>query len=385
MAGATGENEVRRRAEEMRATFESVQPLTIGIEEEVMTLDPETGRLEPLAAAVLAELDGDPRFQPELPAGQLEIVLEPAADVGSAVAALAEARRDLAGAAEGIADLAAAGVPPLGPATSPLSAGQRYARTEAEFGEIARRQVVFALQVHVAIGSAERAIAVFNRLRSYLPEIAALAANAPFHEGRDSGLASVRPKISEALPRQGVPPAIVSWEHYVEGLIWGELSGAVPEVSVWWWEARLHPRFGTIELRVPDAQSSLGDASAVAAFAHALIATLCEQVEAGEDWTLAPTWRIAENRWWALRDGVDGALADLDSGERRPTRERLQALIEEITPAAARIGCADELAGASRLVDANGAIQQRRFVAAEGIEALPKWLAARFRANLEMP
>lgn len=368
----------RGAGERLRQAFDGVEPLTLGIEEELILLDPESGLATPRAAEVLARTEDDARFRLELPAAQLEIVLPPVERVADAVAGLGRARRDLAGAAVGIADLAAAGVPPLGPVEGELSAGERYRRTEDEYGAVARRQLVFALQVHVAIGSAASALAVFNWLRSFLPEIAALAANAPYLAGVESGFASVRPKISEALPRQGLPPAIESWEAHAADLAWGERSGAVPEPGVWWWEARPHPRFGTIELRVPDAQSSLAEAAGVIAFAHALIATLLERVEAGERPPAPPSWRIAENRWWAARDGVEGALADLASGERRPTRERLDELIEEIAPAAERLGCAAELALATQLIAENGAIKQRRLVAERGIEALPKWLAGRY-------
>src|SRR5213075_2861884 len=133
------------------------------------------------------------------------------------------------------------------------------------------------LQVHVAPGDAERTLAVYNALRGHLPELAALAANAPFHAGRDTGFASVRPLIGGLLPRQGVPPAIPSWEAFAETLRWGRVAGAVPEPRRWWWELRPHLAFGTLELRVPDAQTTVADAAAVAAFVHALVARLGER------------------------------------------------------------------------------------------------------------
>ena len=218
----------------------------------------------------------------------------------------------------------------------------RYRRTVSEFGRYAHRQLVCALQVHVAVGDADRTLAVYNALRSHLPELAALAAAAPFHGGVDTGLASVRPKIAEELPRQGVPPLIESWEAFARALEWGAAAGAVPEPAVWWWELRPHTTWGTLELRVPDAQARVGDAAAVAAVAHALVAWLAERHEAGDELPRDPSWRIAENRWSACRSGVEGTLADLATGERRPTRERLE-LIETIAPAGAGLGCAEEL------------------------------------------
>src|SRR5207302_7619401 len=127
---------------------------------------------------------------------------------------------------------------------------ERYERTIREYGVRAQRQLVCALQVHVSVGDADGALAVYNAARSYLPLLAALAANAPFYEGHDTGLASVRPKLAELLPRQGVPPAIASWEAYAGALSWGAGTGAFPDPGMWWWELRPHPQFGTLEFRV---------------------------------------------------------------------------------------------------------------------------------------
>ena len=166
-----------------------------------------------------------------------------------------------------------------------------------------------------------------------MPELAALAANAPYFGGEDTGFASIRPIIAETLPRQGVPPHIPSWEAFAEELRWGAAAGGVPEPRLWWWEVRPHVAFGTLEVRVPDAQTRVDDAIAIAGVVHSLIAWLSERHDEGERFPEVPTWRIEENRWSACRYGVEGTLADLETGERSPTRERLHALIEAIEPA----------------------------------------------------
>jgi carboxylate-amine ligase len=191
-------------------------------------------------------------------------------------------------------------------------------------------------------------------------------------------LASIRPKLAEALPRQGVPPAIPSWAALAGELSWGRDSGATPEPGRWWWELRPHPAFGTLELRVPDAQSTLEHAAGVAAFCHALVGRLAERYDAGEALPVADSWRIGENRWSALRWGVEGNMADLETGERKPTAERLRELIEAIRPAAGRLGCEAELAIAAAMVERNGAIAQREAVAGNGAFGLARWLADRF-------
>ena len=281
---------------------------------------------------------------------------------------MAAGRRELAAASE--LRFAAAGTHPFAAPLGALTPGERYDAILREYGDVARSQEVCALQVHVPVG--ERTLEVYNALRGHLPELAALAANAPFHAGRDTGMASVRPLISGLLPRQGVPPVIASWEHFASILSWGEASGAVPEWGRWWFELRPHLSFGTLELRVCDSQACIADVAAVAGFAHALVAWLAER-ELGEP---AESWRIAENRWVACRWGLDGVFADLVTGERRPVREVLHARVEDLRPVAARIGA--DLSGVDALIERNGALKQR----AVGLERATAWLAGEFLKGL---
>jgi glutamate---cysteine ligase / carboxylate-amine ligase len=362
----------------LRAAFDGAPPYTVGIEDELMLLDPDTFELAPRAAEVMQALREDERFKPELPASQLEIITPVCGSVPDAAAALLEARRALAARTSGLAELASAGVHPFSSGIGALNRLPQYEHTIDEFGAIARRQLVCALQVHVSIGDADRALAVYNAARSYLPWLAALAANAPFYEGRDSGLASVRPKLGQLLPRQGVPPPITSWEAYAETLRWGAAAGAFPDARAWWWELRLHRRFGTIEFRVPDGQSTVADAAALAAIAQALTAWLGQRHDTGERLPVAPSWRIDENRWSACRDGVQGTMADLQTGERRDTRAWLEELLEAVEPVASTLGGSMALEHAAALIRENGAIAQRAAADQVGIDGVARWLAERF-------
>ena len=356
----------------LESIFDAPEPLTVGLEEEVMLLDPETLDLAPAASAVLARLEGDPRFKGELPASQIEILTEPADTVAAAVAALAVGRADLAAASDGLALPAAAGVHPFAAAEGELADSTRYAGIRAEYGPIADQQLVAGLQVHVAIGDAARTLDVYNGLRGYLPELAALAANARFYEGRDTGLASVRPKIAEMLPRQGMPPPISSWEEFAAELRWGRTAGAVPDPRLWWWELRPNPAFGTLEVRVADSQTTIADATGVVAFVHALAAWL--SARDGMD-RASPTWRIEENRWSAARQGIEGNMAHLETGETEPTRTRLRRLLDEVEQASNDPG---PLRETHRLVDRNGAVRQRELAADLGVDGLTAWLAEHF-------
>jgi carboxylate-amine ligase len=358
----------------VKAVFDAVRPLTVGLEEEAMLLDPGSLDLLPRAADVVARA-GDPRFKPELPAAQLEVVLPPTATVGESAAALAAARRDLARAAEGVGILAAAAAHPFAEPLGALSDAPRQAKIAATYGDVARLMQVCALQVHVAVGGHARTLAVHDALRSFLPELAALAANAPFYAGRDTGLASIRPKACDLLPRQGVPPAIESWEAYAEALRWGERSGALPASGHWWWELRPHLAHGTLELRVPDTQATVADAAAVAAFAHALVGWLAARHDAGDLPAPDPTWRIEENRWAACRDGMEATFADLRTGRRAPVRELLAERLEQLAPTASELGCAAELRAAGRLAEQGGGAARQRAAAGGDPRAAARWLA----------
>jgi carboxylate-amine ligase len=360
-------------AADIRAAFDAPGPMTVGIEEELMLVDPATLDLAPRASELLERVDGDPRFKLELPAAQLEIVSPPVTSAAAAHEFLATARADLKAAADGLVHLAGAGVHPFAGLEGELNVGERYQRTVDEYGRIARRQLVFGLQAHVAVRGADRALAVYNAMRGYLPDLLALAANAPFYDGEDTGLATVRPKVNELLPRQGVPPAIPSWEEWADALRWGAALGTVPESRVWWWELRPHPTYGTLEVRVPDCQATVEDAAGVVAVVHCLAHWLAARHDAGDRLPSPPTWRIEENRWRALSRGLDGELADLETGAVAPERERLAALFDALDPSATALDCQTELGLARALAESNGAERQRAAARGDAKTAV-EWL-----------
>lgn len=338
---------------ELVARFDEPSPPTVGLEEEIMVLDARTLDLAPRAAEVLARAgDGDGRFKPELVAAQLEIATAPCATVDEAVAQLVGGRRALAAAAGPDLRLACAGAHPFAATEGELSPGARYETIAAEYGLIARQQLCSALQVHVAVRPAAAALDVHNALRSYLPDLAGLAANAPFHGGRDTGLASIRPTIATLLPRQGVPPALASWEAYAGAL------AALDDPAAWWWELRPHPLHGTLEIRVPDAQATIEDTRAVAAVAHALVRWLALRRAAGERLHVEETWRIEERRWRAQRRG--------------PDHGRLRGLLEHLE----ELGV--DLSAARDLLDDAGPAERLRRAARGDVRRATEHLAGRF-------
>lgn len=368
--------------EQIRAAFDDVEDLTIGLEEEVLLIDRASGEPAPRAQEVIDGLteaqSGGCTAKLELPAAQLELMTAPVAGAEEAVASLKAGRASLAAGLPADLALAGAGASPLGPESTTLHRSGRYAQVQDTYGFAARRQLVCALQVHVAVRGADRALAVHNALRSYLPEIAALAANAPFHAGEDSGFASVRPPICTMLPRQGVPPLLSGWDELANALVRMEALRTMSSEGQWWWELRPHTRYGTLEVRVPDTQIDIAGARGVTAFVHCLVAWLASRYEAGELDGGHPAWLIGENRWAACRAGVEADLADLDDGTVRPVRERLAELLEALGPVAAELGCREGLAAAAELVERNGALRQREVAAAEGIPGLVAWLNDQF-------
>jgi carboxylate-amine ligase len=376
------EHEPTPSADRIRAAFEDVTDLTIGIEEEVLLVDAASGEPAPRADEVMERLGEDEvdgcAAKLELPAAQLELMTAPTASTTEAVARLARGRARLAAALpDGLAAIGA-GASPLGTETTTLHDTGRYANVSETYGFAVLRQLVCALQVHVAVRGADRALAVHNGLRSYLPETAALAANAPYHAGEDSGFASVRPPICTMLPRQGVPPALTDWEELATALRRMDALKTMSSEGQWWWELRPHTGFGTLEVRVPDTQIDMTGSRAVIAFVHSLVAWLAECHDAGEPLPSHPSWLIGENRWAACRAGVECDLGDLDGDGVIPARERIGHLVELLGPAAAGLGCEEDLASVAGLCERNGAIRQREIAAERGINGLVAWLAESF-------
>jgi carboxylate-amine ligase len=345
----------------LRAAFDAPSELTIGVEEELMLLDPATLDLAPRAREALSALGGDARFKLELPASHLEIMLPPAGSSEEACAALRDARAHLVAELGDAFRFACAGVHPFTAVVGELNGGARYDAMAERFGDVARLQLVCALQVHVAVRGADRALAVYNGMRSYLPLVAGLAANAPLIAGRDAGLASVRPKICDVLPRQGVAPVIDSWEAHAATL------SALPDPGEWWWELRPHPTHGTLEIRVPDAQATVGEAEAIVAVVHALAAWLAARVDDGERLDVPPDWVVGEDRWLACRHGASG-----------PLRSRVRELLDALEPFAERLGGVRGLEAARRLAEDPGWQRQRAAFERGGARGVIEQLAGAF-------
>ncbi len=359
------------------------RPWTVGVEEEVMLLDPGdwgiSNRVDEVLAAVPPHLA--PRTSADVHACVVELKTAPAGTVAEVAAELADLRRMLADVLGDRLRLgaAAAGTHPIATGSDvAVSSGARYREIERTMGALARREPTMALHVHVAMPDGEAAVRALDGLRHDLPLLLALSANSPFWRGGDSGFASARTPIFSMFPRVGIPRRFGTYATYVR--VVGSLlrSGAIPEPTFLWWDARLQPRLGTIEVRIMDAQTRVGDVAGLAAAVRCAVRRSAEVTR--PDRTPGPEV-LAENRFLAARDGMEAMLIDADR-VRRPAREALAGLLDECRPVARELGCASELAAAAALAADPGYAQQRRLAQREGLRALPRRLADVFTATV---
>jgi glutamate---cysteine ligase / carboxylate-amine ligase len=365
----------------LRRAFDAVSDLTVGAEEELLLLDP--GTLEPAAASewLLAELGESRMHRPELWSAQVELVTDVGGSPAAVIGDLRAARTRLAEVAAGRLRIAGLGTHPLALPAERFSPGDRYAeiveqhRLGARLGALAS-----GLHVHVAVHGADRALAVYNAMRGYTPLFTALAANAPFIAGQDTGLATVRPMLADALPRQGVGPHLPAWSDLDELVEWGRRTGAIPDPGKLWWECRPNLRLGTIELRAPDAQSSLDDDHALIALTHALASDLCERLDGGERLPAHDTLRIQENRWRATRFGMEAELIDLESDRPVPARDAVAGLLDRV----ARHATPASLAHVRSLAARDEPGDQRRAARLRGPAAIAARAADAAEAELSM-
>lgn len=347
-------------------------PYTVGIEEEVMLLDATSWALAHRIDSVLPRLPetGGESFTAETHGSALEIQTGVHARIGDAIGELGTLRAELGRTLEPLSMRAAsAGTHPFAVWQEiVVSAGERYQFVYGSMRELARREPTFGLHVHVGVPDAEAAIHAANRLRTHIPLLLALSVNSPFWQGRDTGLASARTPLFQAFPRVGIPRDFADYAEYVESVDVLIRCDAVPEPTFLWWDVRPQPRFGTVEVRIMDAQTKLADSAAIAALVQCVVRT---EVEGGTGYERhMPQEVLAENRFLAARDGMDAELIEPDLGRRVPARDLLADLVAVCRPHAKALGCTAELDRVLPLGGRTGA--QRQIEEARKLGSLPK-------------
>jgi glutamate---cysteine ligase / carboxylate-amine ligase len=341
---------------------------TLGVEEEYMLLDGETLDLVQHVEAVLAATEGhelEPRVNPELMQSVLEIatpVCRTAADVDRELRRLRTYVTGLA--AEQEMRVGSAGTHPFSLfERQRITARDRYRHLVDQLQYVARRELIFGMHVHVAVDDCEKAVQVVNGLLAHLSSLLALSASSPFWRGELTGLDSSRQMVFAAFPRSGPPPRFHDYADYAEVVGQLEKTGCIADYTHIWWDIRLHPRYGTVEVRICDAVSRIEDAVALAAFCQALVKLYSERFDAGEEIPSYHRILTSENKWLAARYGLEAPVMDLATGRRNrvPVAQLVRRTLKEIEPHARELGSEAELEGIREiLARGNGADRQRR-------------------------
>jgi glutamate---cysteine ligase / carboxylate-amine ligase len=341
---------------------------TLGVEEEYMLLDGKTFDLVQHIDTVLAAVSGhelEPRINAELMQSVLEVatpVCHTPADVEAQLrklrAYVCEVARDQS------LRVGSAGTHPFSLfERQRITAKDRYHALVDQMQYIARRELIFGLHVHVAVDAAEKAVQIVNGLLGHLAELVALSASSPLWRGEPTGLRSSRHMVFAAFPRSGPPPRFADYADYAEVVGQLERTGCIADYTHIWWDIRLHPRLGTIEIRICDAVTRLEDVVAIAAYCQALVKHYSEQYDAGEEIPSYHRILTTENKWLAARYGLEAPVMDLVTGKRNrsPVTHSIRRTLKLIEPHARELGSDAELVGIEEIIRrGNGADRQLR-------------------------
>jgi carboxylate-amine ligase len=335
---------------------------TLGIEEELMIVDAETLELSNSIESLLqrvGETQGD--VKPELMESVCEVATTPCANTAEAGDQLRALRRHVQQTAGEIGlAIGSAGTHPFAMwEDQRIVARPRYRDLVAGLQFVARQELIFGVHVHIGIDDPDKAIHVANGMRVHVPLLLALSANSPFWRADQTGLLSTRTPIFRTFPRVGIPPRYKDFEDYARRVRFMVESKVVNDYTYLWYDVRPHPNFGTVEVRVMDAQTRVEHTLALAALVQAMMKELAEHFEAGKELARYPYEMLDENKWLAARHGLEGHLVDLPSTERVPTRELVTRVVHRLREHAQELGSADDLEGLDDLLErGNGAARQ---------------------------
>jgi carboxylate-amine ligase len=345
-------------------TFAEASDNTVGIEEEFSILDPRTLELLPRFEQlrdVAAQRDGllAEHITGELISSEIEIISGVGGDLADALARQRDRRKRLfalAG-AEGVA-LGATGTHPWADyREQPIIQTEHYRRVDDDLKYVAWRNNTFSLHVHLGVRDLDRAVRACDRLRPLLPLLLAISANSPYLDGQDSGLCSARTQsFTKSFPRCGVPDPFGGWRAYREYVEFLVRTRSIVEFTQVWWSVRPHFSFGTVEVRICDAQATAQESDALASLITACIAQAVRDVDDGIPFVDPAPRLIEENMWRAIRFGLDGRLIDLHEAEEYPARDAIERLLEWTAPVRGELGI--DLSFPER----NGAQRQRQLI-----------------------
>jgi carboxylate-amine ligase len=375
----------------MRVDFHASPRASLGIEVETAIVNCTDGALVCAAPQVLEilgrghEHGEHPRVKAELYQCTLEVITGICQTVGEARTDLQTSLDEVRSVLDPLGlDLISAGVHPFTPWEElERSVGERYFDIIDRLQWTGRRLTTHGIHYHVGIRSAEKAIAITNAMATYLPMLLALSVSSPFHNGNDTGLASVRTKIFESLPTTGLPPHLEDWAEFERFMAAMINAGSIATIREVWWDIRPHPNFGTIELRMCDAMPTLTEICALAAFSQSLVQYLDDLLDAGLQMPSSHEWMLRDNKWRAARFGLEADVVVNSAGQTRPMMDLIEDTLEQLEPTAQALGCARELQDVRTIMKHRPSADRQRAVFQQtgDLAAVVESLRAEFRTD----
>ena len=339
---------------------------TVGVEVEAQIVDNTTGDLVNIAENIVNGFNNEDRVKHELYLSTVEITSSPALDTNNTYDELSSIfKKVLDLAIKENAGLIATGTHPFALYEDQVitNVNPRYEEFAQKYGWAVRRLLTFGMHVHVGMDSKEKAVAVHDEIRKYLPLVLALSACSPFWRGKDTELYCSRLSVFQGLPNTGLPEPYLEWSEYEQSLETLVAADVIKEGIGYrqvWKDVRIHPAYGTVEVRIADSMPSLVDTVAVATFVQALAIKIGNDWEEGRLQAPTPNWLIERNRWAAIKEGLNAKfIIDLE-GNTLPIKDVIKQLTKEITPIAESLGSLNRLNELENIFNSDNMVQNMR-------------------------
>jgi len=349
-----------------KITFKpSVKP-TVGIEIEAQLIEKKSSNLINVAEEIVNEYGDEERVKHELYLSTVEVTSSPALDTNDTYKELSEILKKVLE----IANKNGTGIISSGTHPFALYEDQKITQVNPRYQEFAEtygwavlRLLTFGMHVHVGIDSKEKAVAVHDEIRKYLPLILALSTSSPFWRGRDTELYCTRLSVFQGLPNTGLPEPYHKWEEYEQSLQTLVKAGVIkPDVAFRqvWKDVRIHPEYGTVETRIADSMPCLKDTIAVATLVQALCIKIGQDWEEGKLEAPTPTWLIENNRWAVIKKGLNAEFILNISGETKPITSVIQDLVTMLKPVCEEFGSTENLLSIDRMLKKTQVVDEMR-------------------------
>ena len=363
---------------------------TVGVEVEAQIVDNTTGELVNIAENIVNGFNNEDRVKHELYLSTVEITSSPALDTNNTYEELSSIFKDVLDLAiKENAGLIATGTHPFALYEDQVitNVNPRYEEFAQKYGWAVRRLLTFGMHVHVGMDSKEKAVAVHDEIRKYLPLVLALSACSPFWRGKDTELYCSRLSVFQGLPNTGLPEPYLEWSEYEQSLETLVAANVIKEGIGYrqvWKDVRIHPAYGTVEVRIADSMPSLIDTVAVATFVQALAIKIGNDWEEGNLDKPTPNWLIERNRWAAIKEGLNAKfIIDLE-GRTKPIKEVIKNLTKEIKPIAQSLGSLNRLNELENIFKSDNMVENmRNFHKKESLDGLVKELQKILNESLD--